>query len=137
MRFDIWDGVLCVNKTPIKLNFYRKPTDNDGIKGKSQKLISEWDKAFLRYFEFFCERSEIKRTDCEAAYIFVGKALPEGCFAVFFTELICHVYKHGKVLIEIKCEPYGNIPEVLPRAGIVFELPQSFDIIEWYGRGRA
>lgn len=120
---------------PIKLNFYRKPTDNDGIKGKSEKLISEWNKAYLRYFEFFCEKSNIKRSDCEVVYEFFGKTLPEGVFAGFFTDIKYHIYRQGKVLIEIKCEPYGNIPECIPRAGVVFELPESSDAIEWYGRG--
>ena len=67
----IVDRKILLND-PMKMNFYRKPTDNDGIKGKHENLINEWDR---------------------------------------------------------------NMPQRLPRAGVVFELPKEYDSVQWYGRG--
>ncbi|MDY3928281.1 MAG: glycoside hydrolase family 2 TIM barrel-domain containing protein [Clostridia bacterium] len=128
------NGKMLIN-SPMRMNFYRKPTDNDGIKGKSEKLINEWKKSMLRYFEFFCEKSDITQEDNEVVFTFCGKIMPEGVFAGYFAEIEYHIYKDGKILVDIICEPYGNMPERLPRAGVVFELPKECDFVEWYGRG--
>ena len=119
---------------PMKFNFYRKPTDNDGIKGKRETLTNEWDKALLRYFNFYVENRSVCEKENEVIFKFQGKILPEGKFAGFFAETEYRVYKDGRILVAIKAEPYGNMPGVLPVIGVVFEMPY-FDEIEWYGRG--
>ncbi len=120
---------------PIKPNFYRKPTDNDGIKGKMERITSVWDKSFLRYFELFCEDEKIEKYDDEVIFIYKGKILPEGAFVGYFAEISYHIYDGGKVLLSLKAEPYGKMPEILPRIGFCFELPKDFDEVKWYGRG--
>ncbi|MBO5197808.1 MAG: hypothetical protein J6B85_04720 [Lachnospiraceae bacterium] len=128
------DGTSLI-EAPVRVNFYRKPTDNDGIRGKHDKLTQTWDKAHLRHFEFFCEDSRVEPHEDEVICRFQGKILPEGVFAGFITELTYHVYQGGRILVDLKCEPYGTMPERLPRAGFVFELPKGFDEVCWYGRG--
>lgn len=122
--------------SPMKMNFYRKPTDNDGVKGKaSEEIMNKWNKSMLQYFEFFCERTAVIQKGNEVIFEFKGKIMPEALFVGYFAQIAYHIYKNGEVLVDIVCEPYGNMPERLPRAGVVFELPKAYDNVEWYGRG--
>jgi beta-galactosidase len=41
----------------------------------------------------------------------------------------------GSVEFSHKIIPHGNMPALLPRAGLNFRLPEEFDQLEWYGRG--
>ncbi len=141
-EIEFWNGMIAkytVNDkvlldTPMKLNFYRKPTDNDGIKGKHEKLTSTWDNALLRYFNFYTESKRFDKYDNEAIFTFKGKCMPEGKFTGYIMQIEYHVYKGGTVLISIMGEPYGNMPQRLPRIGVVFDMPKCSSV-EWYGRG--
>ncbi|MDY3928122.1 MAG: glycoside hydrolase family 2 TIM barrel-domain containing protein [Clostridia bacterium] len=127
------DGQVYID-TPIKLNFYRKPTDNDGIKDKHETITKTWDNALLRYFNFFTEESSTVEKEDEVIFKFKGKILPEGKFVGFFAEIEYRVYKNGRIMISVTGEPYGNMPEILPRIGVALEMPKC-DKVEWYGRG--
>ena len=120
---------------PMKMSFYRKTTDNDGIRGKNDRLIKTWDNALLRYFEFFCEEKKITKKENEVIFESFGKILPEGKFVGYFAVLEYRVYKDGKILFTMKCEPYGNMPEKLPRAGVMLEIKNKNQKVSWYGRG--
>ena len=127
-------GKTLIDK-PMKLNFYRAPTDNDGIFDFIPRWIDHWNRAFLKHFEFFCKSTEIvEETDC-IKIIAKGKALPTARFAGFNVELIYRVYKDGLILVEYIGEPYGVLPEALPRIGVCFELDKNYNRAQWYGRG--
>ena len=127
------NGKTLLN-SPMKLNFCRKPTDNDGIKEKHEALTKTWDMSLLRYFDFYVEKSSIEENDDEVIFKFGGKIMPEGKFNGYIAEIEYRIYKGGKVLISLKCEPYGKMPGILPRIGVMFEMPES-GTVEWYGRG--
>lgn len=130
----IKDGKVLIN-SKMKLNFYRAPTDNDGVVNWSPRWIQKWDDVFLKHFDFFAESSELsEKEDCVVVNV-KGKALPTGRFVGFIVELEYSIYKDGLILIKYKGKPYGNQPEVLPRIGVCFELEKDFENVTWYGRG--
>lgn len=121
--------------SPMKLNFFRKPTDNDGIKVKHEVLIKAWDASLLRNFEFCVENQTLEKHDNKAVFTYKGKILPEGAFIGFFATIEYIVYKDGQLLVTIEAQPYGKMPDVLPRTGVVFELEKGNNRVQWYGRG--
>lgn len=124
--------------SPMKLKFYHAPTDNDGILGFAhwaKRWIEKWDTSFLKYFDFFCKSNEIiDEKDC-LKIVVKGKALPTARFLGFHIELIYRIYKDGFVLVEYNGEPFGILPEALPRIGVCFELSSDYSDVQWYGRG--
>ena len=47
-----------------------------------------------------------------------------------------YIHPDGSILVDMDIIPHGNMPDILPRAGLQFELPRSLDALEWYGRGK-
>ena len=45
------------------------------------------------------------------------------------------VYPGGIVSVLIKSIPFGDLPKVLPRFGVHFEIDKKYDDVQWYGRG--
>ncbi len=41
----------------------------------------------------------------------------------------------GTIQLKQEIIPHGPMPDMLPKAGLQFELPKSFNQVEWYGRG--
>jgi beta-galactosidase len=41
----------------------------------------------------------------------------------------------GTIVLTHKIIPHGNMPSMLPRAGLNIRLPEEFSKVEWYGRG--
>lgn len=139
----IQDGLLCYYEkdgkvlldAPMELNFYRAPIDNDGIEGFSRRWIEKWDSVFLPHFGFFMESQEVAaETDCIKISV-QGKALPTARYAGFYVRLIYRIYGDGLVLVEYAGEPYGVLPETLPRIGVKFPLAECYESVRWYGRG--
>lgn len=137
------DGLLCkyVQKgktllhSPMKLNFYRAPIDNDGVTGWRLRWIEKWDEVFLKHFTFFAEKAELEEKEDVILFKVKGKAFPTGRFLGFQIELTYSVYKGGMILVEITGRPYGKFPDVLPRIGVCFEMDKNFGHVAWYGRG--
>ncbi|NQU85738.1 MAG: DUF4981 domain-containing protein, partial [Mariniphaga sp.] len=42
---------------------------------------------------------------------------------------------NGEISLEQEIIPHGPMPDLLPKVGLQFQLPEKFDNIEWYGRG--
>ena len=137
------DGVIAsitkngktVIGSKMQFCFYRKPTDNDGVKGKREGITSTWDKSLLSEFSFFPEEEIVEKTDSELKITYNGKILPEGKFVGYFTKIVYRIYKGGIISVDIHATPYGNMPEILPRIGVVFETDKKLDRVLWYGRG--
>ncbi|MBE7044571.1 MAG: hypothetical protein E7397_03505 [Ruminococcaceae bacterium] len=137
------DGMIChyskgrkiLIDSKMQLNFYRAPTDNDGVVNWSPRWIEAWDKSFLPYIEFFAEAAEVEKMEDSVVLRVSGKALPTGKYLGFLVQITYTIYKDGMILTEILGEPYGHLPEVLPRIGVCFELEKTFSTVSWYGRG--
>lgn len=139
------DGMLCrlekngavLLDKPMRMSFYRANTDNDGIvRGpRSRHFLDVWDNARLDMMFYKEEKRTVTVTDSAAVIASVGKIVAEGRWAGFYAEITYTVHADGTVLTEIKGNPYGMLPEVLPRIGVVFDTPKDFDCVKWYGRG--
>ena len=121
---------------PMKLNFYRAPIDNDGIVGLFPRWINQWNEIRLGDFKFFAETAETGvETDCITMRV-TGKASMYARFTGFRVALTYRIYGDGLVLVEYEGEPYGRMPEALPRLGVCFKLAEDYTDVRWYGRGK-
>ena len=128
------DGKVLLD-SPMKLHFWRAPTDNDGIVNFSPRLIGQWDSIFLKHFSFWPEvLYTIADKNCIRITV-LGKILPTARYAGFTVQLVYRIYKDGLVLVEYAGKPYGEFPDTLPRIGVYLELAEDFDSVRWYGRG--
>jgi len=106
--------------TPIELNLWRAPTDNDGFKLVSSDLRRRYDagRALDRWLELGLDRRP-----------------PD--------ELVTHrVERFVDVLADgsqgVTSEHVVDVPDELadlPRVGVTFQLPARFRTIRWLGRG--
>lgn len=128
------DGKTLIN-SKMKLNFYRAPTDNDGVFGKFPRWIEKWDNCFLNHIDFFAETAEIEEGEDSVELKVMGKAMPTGRYLGFEIVLVYNIFDDGLILVDISGEPFGRLPETLPRIGVCFEMEKEFEQVSWYGRG--
>lgn len=141
--FGFSEGMLCFVKKdgqklfdfPMRLNFYRAYTDNDGIVGLFPRHIEEWQEALLRNYRFCLFDAEMCEGDDRVTLTVDGCCTADSLYAGFFTKLIYEMFADGTVLVTVKEKPYGALPDVLPRIGVVFTVPKEYDMVRWLGRG--
>ncbi len=120
---------------PMQLNFYRAPTDNDGIVNFSARWIGRWDWAFVKHWKFHPRTAEYAEDDTCIRITVTGKVLPVSRLVGYLVTLTYRIYADGLVLTEYEGTPYGELPEVLPRMGVCFKLTEDYTDAVWYGRG--
>ncbi|MBQ4353797.1 MAG: hypothetical protein IJC71_02775 [Clostridia bacterium] len=128
------NGSVLLN-SPMKLNFYRAPIDNDGITGFAPRWIDHWNRAFLKHWTFAPESAGYEQDDRCIRITVHGKCMPFARFIGYTVVLTYRIYEDGLVLVEYAGEPYGELPEVLPRIGVCFRLEADYTDVQWYGRG--
>ncbi|MBQ3955599.1 MAG: hypothetical protein II680_06890, partial [Clostridia bacterium] len=129
------DGVILFDK-PMKLNCWRAPTDNDGIIGFAPRLAGEWKDRLIDTMVFGCYETKVEDGAESVCVTAVGKFLPFCHDWGFDAALTYRIREHGEIDVSAKLTPYGNgQPEVLPRVGVVFELPEEYGHCAWIGRG--
>ncbi len=135
-RMERGGEVLLDRKMQISL--YRVNTDNDGtmvagLHGRHWRDV--WDRAHLDKPVFQPEAHTVTSEGDVTVLTFVGKIVFEGLFEGFLTTVTYRLYADGTVGVCVEGEPYGFLPETLPRIGVRFETPKTFDAVQWYGRG--
>ncbi len=129
------DGKVLLD-APMKLNCWRAPTDNDGIIGFSPRLAGDWADKLVHTMRFGCHRVTVMDSPTGVTVTSYGKFLPESHLWGFDTVIVTRISAHGITDIAIDLQPYGTLgPEVLPRVGVYFTLPQKYTRCEWLGRG--
>jgi len=129
------DGVILFDK-PMKLNCWRAPTDNDGIIGFAPRLAGEWKDRLIDTMVFGCYETKVEDGAESVCVTAVGKFLPFCHDWGFDAALTYRIREHGEIDVSAKLTPYGNgQPGVLPRVGVVFELPEEYGHCAWIGRG--
>ena len=120
----------------MRLNCMRAPTDNDGIVGFSPRLIREWEEHLLASMRYYCSETKVEDAPDAVTVTAVGKFLPYSHFWGFHTTLRYRIFAGGETEVSVDLQPYGrDLPNVLPRVGVVFELDGSYDRCLWLGRG--
>ena len=121
--------------SPIKLNFWRAHTDNDGIALLFPRHMAEWKKRLLDRVYFNLYDIAVEEGNDRVIVKVSGAACANSLYAGFECKIIYEIYEHGNVLISINGTPYGTLPETLPRIGFALQLDKSFAKCDWYGRG--
>ena len=115
----------------LKLNFWRASTDNDRGWGSMKKLLDlHWDKLQHRVESIEAEGDEelvtvTVRTTVAAPVHHSGYR----CTYVY------DVNSDGEIRVRVSGEPFGKLPDRLPRIGVTTCLPAELDCFKWYGRG--
>lgn len=135
MLAGIEKGGRTLLDAPMRLNLHRAYTDNDGIHGFAPRHIVEWSQALLRNYYFNLFDIDVEEGEDRVAVTVTGRLTADTLYAGFSCKLIYEVMAEGLVLLTLKAEPYGNLPAVLPRIGLVFSMKKGFDTVKWLGRG--
>jgi len=115
---------------PLRLNFWRVPTDND-IGWKAPKQMQAWEAAAAgaRVKEIaMAERGG-------AAVVDAAIELPVGTSTA---SLAWEIGASGRIRCTASVSPAGGggkPPPEMPRFGVRFAIPGAMSSVEWYGRG--
>ncbi len=123
----------------ISLNLWRAPIDNDilGIEEfGAKKVLEHWKSKYIHLIQHSLKNFTINEINDDYVKITVSSNVTPPVLDWGFNVTYDYtVFRDGAVFINIKGTPYGNIPETLPRIGIITYLNQCFENIEWYGLG--
>ena len=110
-------------ESPIELNLWRAPTDND------RNVKNDWIQC--RYYEIF---SEVRRVDVENNVVrFTGHIAPVKLEPVSSYTLTYEFYDNAvSVKIDYEFASYAKYP---PRVGLKTKLSKKFDKVKYYGFG--
>ncbi len=129
-------GGTSVLRTGPRLNFWRAPTDNDGIDRGPVLAAESWRKAGLHWLQHRTDGVEVERLGDDAvkitARVRMAPPMLRSGFACEYVYMICG---HGGIVLEVRGAPFGDLPPTLPRIGLQLTLPASMDRVRWYGRG--
>ena len=123
-------------KEPMAFSFYRAHIDNDGIEGLFPRRCEEWGK--IKPWDWFLHTQEIAaeeladRFRIEVSGFVTATA---GRCAGFAVKLSYEITEGGRCAVSLQGEPYGRLPAVLPRIGLMLPLAKDFDRCRWLGRG--
>ncbi|WP_139891840.1 beta-galactosidase subunit alpha [Bacillus sp. D386] len=136
---DSWtvEGMKVFGSGP-KLNVWRAPTDNDKLaihKGISSKEV--WQKYGLHWMQHrindvsYDVSPDKKRVDIHVAVRIAPPRIAWGINTTYTYTIL----GSGDVFLKVKGEPYGELPETMPRIGLTMTLPKTLENVSWYGRG--
>ncbi|WP_121609828.1 beta-galactosidase subunit alpha [Mesobacillus foraminis] len=135
----IFEGMKVFKEGP-KMNFWRAPTDNDSLASGKWKSISSkdaWKNHGLHWMQHrvddvsYVVSPDKKRADIQVTVRIAPPRLSWG----ILTTYSYRVYGSGHVVLNIKGDPQGDLPETLPRIGLTMKLPKRFEDVSWYGLG--
>lgn len=114
-----------------KLDFWRAPTDNDHHVAKDWKKFG-LDRLQHRVDQVKGQQSTDHRTVTVQVNVRIAPpVLPWGIDCVYTYT----IFGSGDVEIDVQGLPHGKGPQTFPRIGLQLALPDSFNNVDWYGRG--
>ena len=123
-----YEGKIRVKDGP-KLEAFRAPTDND------KHLAKSWRQAGLNRLKETVESVETKQLGGKAFQIIVKKTVSGTDSAGFHWAAVYKIFGDGAIHIANQIEPFGKLPDELPKLGVRFVLPEDLENLDWYGRG--
>ncbi|KAI4383912.1 hypothetical protein MLD38_009699 [Melastoma candidum] len=139
--FESWvvNGIPVMERG-ILPSFWRAPTDNDKG-GEAASYLSQWKSAHLDCLSVVTESCSLTKVSdgllkIEVVFLVVTKneADAEKSNVAFRCNMVYSVYGSGDIIMECHVKPNSDLPP-LPRVGVEFRLPNSMELIQWYGRG--
>lgn len=125
--------VVVLESSPV-FNFWRAPTDCDKAwspRKEEDRFSKHWIAAGLDRLVpkvVFVGESPSAEISALSEYRNPVGDLCASCRADY------SIRSDGRIRMDFKVEMDPELPP-LPRVGLVFELDQAFDLVEWYGRG--
>ncbi|USW53106.1 Putative Beta galactosidase small chain/ domain 5, glycoside hydrolase, family 2 [Septoria linicola] len=132
-RLQSWkkDGEQLITE-PLEASFYRAPTDNDAPRdGK------DWKDKVLHLASVLTRQAKWDQSDDGTIVVELEQkfAPPVLSWSLDLTTRFVFTAS-GAVKLNVKGTPAGqNLPNTLPRIGVDLGLPQTFDDVQWFGRG--
>lgn len=128
-------GDEVILDAPMKLNFHRAYIDNDGIPALFPRRIGEWKYFMLQHFYFNLMDMDVEEMEDRVVVNVSGMQAVHSHYLGFFIKMSYEIFADGTILVNIKGEPYGMVPRVIPRIGVAFEIPERYERAVWLGRG--
>ena len=132
------DGVERIAEGPA-INFWRAPTDNDGIPVRPQggQLLG-WENAGLDRLATVSEAARVEKIADGAVRVSVSQRIePTESVenpALFACEIAYTVLASGDIVIASHVTPEKELPSV-PRIGLQMRLPGGFENVAYFGCG--
>ncbi len=117
-----------ITSQPIRLNFWRPPTDNDLGNGMD-KWAKIWQDATYNYTSILIKSP--KSINDNVAFI-VLYVTPNQEAKV---EIKYELYQSGKLKVDYRFIPLKESLPNIPRIGMYMTLADKFTDVEWYGKG--
>ena len=115
--------------TPVKLNLFRLPTDNDCARTAS------WDNMGIRNLKVKCNSADYKVSEDgkTATLVFntTYKGQDDSEYNVQMDFIVC---ANGVIMVNSFIQP-SCTGAVLPKIGLRFEMPSGMEQLSWFGRG--
>jgi beta-galactosidase/beta-glucuronidase len=128
------EGKRLLERGP-RLNVWRAPTDNDGGIANPQPQ-ADWLKARLHRMTFQPRVLEVEAIEPGMVQAYVeGRLIPEGKPLGYDCRLRYTILGSGELVIDLRAEPFGDWPEVIPRLGLQLLADSSLERARWYGLG--
>ena len=124
----VYEGNTLVS-TPLLLNVFRLPTDNDGRQSGS------WDTMGLRKLSVKGTGAEAKTADDGKTARVTLNSTYTGkngtTFAVMLDFIVC---ADGTLMVSSSINP-SNTGAIIPKMGFRLEMPSAMEQLSWFGRG--
>lgn len=114
------------------LQFYRAPTDND--KGFGHWLAADWRDAGLDQPTRHGDSFVVTQPHSNEVQIRT-EATTSGSDGGYKLQTTWTVHGDGTLDMNNDFEPFGHLPETMPRVGVVMRLAPALENFHWYGRG--
>jgi beta-galactosidase len=114
------------------LQLYRAPTDND--KGFGHWLARDWQEAGLNHLDRRVDSFTASQPQPDEVVVktIATSSVSNGGYTL---RTIWTIHGNGSIEMENHFQPFGRLPETLPRVGLVIRLVPEFENFRWYGRG--
>ncbi|MCB9249456.1 MAG: DUF4981 domain-containing protein [Ignavibacteriales bacterium] len=111
-------------------NFWRAETDNDRGTWHMEKVASIWkDVSISRELQSF-NHEIISENEVKIKVSYSLKTDPISTYNITYT-----IYGTGDIILENEFNPGDEKLPLIPSLGLMMNIPQEFENINWYGRG--
>jgi beta-galactosidase len=119
--------------SPVELNLWRAPTDND--RGIGGRINEKWEKLGLNRLSARLVRMDAKQEKDSVTVTVESVYAPPVTRPVLSLTQTWTFLPDGRVQLNTLYTPLLDIEAYLPRLGLRFQMPCSFDRLRWLGRG--
>ncbi len=127
-----WQGIPLIDAGP-QIQLWRAPTDND--RGFGAHISDKWELMGLNRLTGRLQRLEARAVKDAVVVTAESVYAPPVYRPVVSLRQTWRIQSDGRVLLNARYVPLMELPTYLPRLGLKFQMPCSFDRLRWHGRG--